>query len=73
MTGRIEFNTAASIGPIRRASRQVASNRPLMACMASRLGTSTGTADCSAGVKTMRSAAMPITASTSSGIDTPQT
>ena len=72
ITGRSVLRIAAIMGPIRRASRQVASNRPLIACMALRSVTSTGTADCSAGVKTMRRPARPITESTSSGIEMPQ-
>ena len=66
------WRLARLIGPISRASRHVASNRPLIACSASRSLTSTGTADCSAGVNTMRMAARPMTESTSNGIEMPQ-
>ena len=72
ITGMSAFSTAASVGPIRRASRKVASNRPLIPCSASRSFTSTGTADCSAGLKTMRMAASPMTEITSSGMEMPQ-
>ena len=72
ITGSSVLRTAAIIGPISRASRQVASNRPLIACMASRFVTSTGTADCSAGVNTMRIAARPITDRIRRGIEIPQ-